>query len=92
VSLEVLLGSFAIFLSPRQLHALLALAGGLTSPRCHDNLANTHGCQKPMEARDFHLVEQDLQRRLMPPDMLSPQSLHPNQGWSAAVGECYSRY
>lgn len=68
VELEVILGSFTSFLSPRQMHILLELAHGLASPDLEDvsNVASRNCTEKPMVNSDFHRVERELMQKIQP--------------------------
>ncbi|KYN22683.1 Autophagy-related protein 2 like protein A [Trachymyrmex cornetzi] len=62
VELEITLGSLTLFLSPRQLHALLELAHGLASPDLEDvsNVVPRRYTEKPMAGSDFNRIEREL--------------------------------
>ncbi|XP_046401930.1 autophagy-related protein 2 homolog B isoform X2 [Ischnura elegans] len=87
VDLEVNFGSVAVFLSPRQVHTLMELMKGLSSP---DSLDNSNVCprsrcaEKPMEASDFQRVERDLQQQLRLFPMAQGTGLQFSKGWSTS--------
>ncbi|XP_063976895.1 autophagy-related protein 2 homolog B [Diachasmimorpha longicaudata] len=86
VELEVTLGSFISFLSPRQLHVLLELCHGLASPDLEDmsNVAPRPCVEKPMAGADFSRVERELMHQLNPPAGTRSTDLRNTQGWSTA--------
>ncbi|CAK1550463.1 unnamed protein product [Leptosia nina] len=83
VEVKVLLGSFLIFLTPRQLHTLIELCDALNQPDLEDTSniplrpsgANVQ-C-KPMKPADFQLIEAQLLGNLE--KRAKPTALH---GWS----------
>ncbi|XP_071454260.1 autophagy-related protein 2 homolog A [Hetaerina americana] len=87
VDLEVNFGSVAVFLSPRQVHTLIELMKGLSSP---DSLDDSNMCprsrcaEKPMEASDFQRVERDLQQQLRLFPMTQVVGLQFTKGWSTS--------
>ncbi|XP_017890148.1 autophagy-related protein 2 homolog B isoform X2 [Ceratina calcarata] len=86
VELEVTLGSFTSFLSPRQVHVLLELGHGLASPDLEDvsNVAPRHCAEKPMAGSDFNRVERELIHQIHPIQGLRSMDLRHTQGWSTA--------
>ena len=68
VELEMILGSFTSFLSPRQVHVLLELAHGLASPDLEDvsNVPSKNCPEKPMANSDFNRVERELLQKIQP--------------------------
>ncbi|XP_011303463.1 autophagy-related protein 2 homolog B [Fopius arisanus] len=86
VELEVTLGSFISFLSPRQLHVLLELCHGLASPDLEDmsNVAPRPCVEQPMAGADFSRVERELIRQLKPIPGVKPADLRNTQCWSTA--------
>ncbi|KAH0569025.1 autophagy-related protein 2 homolog B [Cotesia glomerata] len=85
VELEVTLGSFISFLSPRQVHVLMELGHGLASPDLEDisNVA-PRSAEKPMAGSDFSRVERELMHQLHPVHGLRTTDLRNTQGWSTA--------
>ncbi|KAG5882217.1 hypothetical protein JTB14_024728 [Gonioctena quinquepunctata] len=86
VSIEVNLGSFIVFLSPRQFHLLIELANGLASPDIEDTsnvLPRTKYTTKPMTTLDYQRVEQALQQQIQPLSSLT--GIQATQGWSTAA-------
>ncbi|XP_015584958.1 autophagy-related protein 2 homolog B [Cephus cinctus] len=86
VDLEITLGSFTSFLSPRQLHVLLELGHGLASPDMEDtsNVAPRTCTEKPMADSDFNRVERELLHQIHPTQGLRTMDLRHTQGWSTA--------
>ncbi|KAK2581702.1 hypothetical protein KPH14_002189 [Odynerus spinipes] len=86
VELEVTLGSFTSFLSPRQVHVLFELAHGLASPDLEDvsNVAPRTCTEKPMAGSDFNRVERELIHQIHPTQGLRTTDLRHTQGWSTA--------
>ncbi|KOC64737.1 Autophagy-related protein 2 like protein B [Habropoda laboriosa] len=86
VELEVTLGSFTSFLSPRQVHVLLELGHGLASPDLEDvsNVAPKTYTEKPMAGSDFNRVERELVDQIHSTQGLRSTDLKHTQGWSAA--------
>ncbi|CAL7949589.1 unnamed protein product [Xylocopa violacea] len=86
VELEVTLGSFTSFLSPRQVHVLLELRHGLASPDLEDvsNVAPRPCTEKPMAGSDFNRVERELIHQIHPTQGLRSMDLRHTQGWSTA--------
>ncbi|XP_008558251.1 autophagy-related protein 2 homolog B [Microplitis demolitor] len=86
VELEVTLGSFISFLSPRQVHVLMELGHGLASPDLEDisNVAPRTCTEKPMAGSDFSRVERELMHQLHPVHGLRTTDLRNTQGWSTA--------
>ncbi|XP_031843330.1 autophagy-related 2 [Nomia melanderi] len=86
VELEVTLGSFTSFLSPRQMHVLLELGHGLASPDLEDisNVAPRTCTEKPMAGSDFNRVERELIHQIHPTQGLRTMDLRHTQGWSTA--------
>ncbi|KAG7200135.1 hypothetical protein KM043_000574 [Ampulex compressa] len=86
VELEVTLGSFTSFLSPRQVHVLLELGHGLASPDLEDvsNVAPRTCTEKPMAGSDFNRVERELIHQIHPSQGLRTMDLRHTQGWSTA--------
>ncbi|KAK0093179.1 hypothetical protein PV326_014144 [Microctonus aethiopoides] len=86
VELEITLGSFISFLSPRQVHVLLELGHGLASPDLEDmsNVAPRTCADKPMAGRDFSRVERELMHQLHPIHGTRTTDLRQTQGWSTA--------
>ncbi|XP_029036559.2 autophagy-related protein 2 homolog B [Osmia bicornis bicornis] len=86
VELEVTLGSFTSFLSPRQVHVLLELGHGLASPDLEDvsNVAPRTCTEKPMAGSDFNRVERELIHQIHPNQGLRIMDLRHTQGWSTA--------
>ncbi|XP_076284575.1 autophagy-related 2 isoform X1 [Lasioglossum baleicum] len=86
VELEVTLGSFTSFLSPRQMHVLLELGHGLASPDLEDisNVAPRACTEKPMAGSDFNRVERELIHQICPTQGLRTMDLRHTQGWSTA--------
>ncbi|XP_076666317.1 autophagy-related 2 isoform X1 [Andrena cerasifolii] len=86
VELEVTLGSFTSFLSPRQMHVLLELRHGLASPDLEDvsNVAPRTCTEKPMASSDFNRVERELIHQIHPAQVLRTMDLRHTQGWSTA--------
>ncbi|RZC41089.1 autophagy-related protein 2 A -like protein, partial [Asbolus verrucosus] len=69
VSIDLSMGVLLLFLSPRQLHLLIELAGGLSSPDTTDR-SNVHTAKyagKPMSNADYERIEKDLQQQLTGP-------------------------
>lgn len=66
--MEITLGSFISFLSPRQVHVLIELGHGLASPDLEDmsNVAPRTCMEKPMAGSDFNRVERELMHQLHP--------------------------
>ncbi|CAG9863843.1 unnamed protein product [Phyllotreta striolata] len=86
VSIDVTLGSFIIFLSPRQFHLLLQLADGLSKPDTVDNsnvAPRTHCANKPMTVLDYQRVEQELQNQIQSLSNFQIAGLQAAQGWSS---------
>ncbi|XP_033188946.1 autophagy-related 2 [Bombus vancouverensis nearcticus] len=86
VELEVTLGSFTSFLSPRQVHVLLELGHGLASPDLEDvsNVAPRAYTEKPMADSDFNRIERELIHQIHPTQGLRSMDLRHAQGWSTA--------
>ncbi|CAK9813594.1 Autophagy-related protein 2 homolog B [Anthophora quadrimaculata] len=86
VELEVTLGSFTSFLSPRQVHVLLELGHGLASPDLEDvsNVAPKTYTEKPMAGSDFNRVERELVDQIHSTQGLHSTDLKHTQGWSTA--------
>nr|XP_050867799.1 autophagy-related protein 2 homolog A isoform X1 [Vespula vulgaris] len=86
VELEVTLGSFTSFLSPRQVHVLFELAHGLASPDLEDvsNVAPRTCTEKPMAGSDFNRVERELIHQIHPIQGIRSTDLRHTQGWSTA--------
>ncbi|XP_078034719.1 autophagy-related 2 isoform X1 [Augochlora pura] len=86
VELEVTLGSFTSFLSPRQVHVLLELEHGLASPDLEDisNVVPRTCTEKPMAGSDFNRVERELIHQIRPTQGLRTADLRHTQGWSTA--------
>ncbi|XP_053986087.1 autophagy-related protein 2 homolog B isoform X1 [Hylaeus volcanicus] len=86
VELEVTLGSFTSFLSPRQVHVLMELGHGLASPDLEDisNVAPRTCVEKPMARSDFHRVERELIQQIQPTQGLRTMDLRHTHGWSTA--------
>lgn len=86
VELEITLGSFTSFLSPRQVHVLLELGHGLASPDSEDvsNVAPRTCTEKPMAGSDFNRVERELIHQIHPSQGLRSMDLRHTQGWSTA--------
>ncbi|XP_012057436.1 PREDICTED: autophagy-related protein 2 homolog B [Atta cephalotes] len=84
VELEITLGSLTLFLSPRQLHALLELAHGLASPDLEDvsNVVPRRYTEKPMASSDFNRIERELIHQTHPMQDLKTTDLRYVQGWS----------
>ncbi|KYM93249.1 Autophagy-related protein 2 like protein A [Atta colombica] len=84
VELEITLGSLTLFLSPRQLHALLELAHGLASPDLEDvsNVVPRRYTEKPMASSDFNRIERELIHQTHPMQDLKTTDLRYAQGWS----------
>lgn len=86
VSIDVMLGSFIMFLSPRQFHLLLELADGLSKPDTVDNsnvAPRTHCSSKPMTVLDYQRVEQELQNQIQSLSNFQIAGLQAAQGWSS---------
>lgn len=68
VELEMILGSFTTFLSPRQMHVLIELAHGLATPDLEDvsNVPLRNCTEKPMMNSDFNRVERELLQKIQP--------------------------
>lgn len=68
MDLEVTLGSFTVFLSPRQVHILMELRRGLASPDMEDvsNVPPRPCTEKPMANSDFNRVERELLHQIHP--------------------------
>ena len=66
--MELTLGSFISFLSPRQVRLLVELGHGLASPDLQDmsNVAPRACTEKPMAGSDFNRVERELMQQLHP--------------------------
>ncbi|KAG8235896.1 hypothetical protein J437_LFUL010126, partial [Ladona fulva] len=85
--MELIFGAVSVFLSPRQVHALIELMKGLSSP---DSVDNSNVCprsrcaEKPMEASDFQRVERDLQQQLRLLPSTHGAGLQFSKGWSTA--------
>ncbi|XP_047512068.1 autophagy-related protein 2 homolog A isoform X1 [Pieris napi] len=83
VEVKVLLGSFLIFLTPRQLHTLLELCDALNQPDLEDTSnipmrpSGVNVQCKPMKPADFQLIEAQLLGNLE--KRAKPTALH---GWS----------
>lgn len=95
VDMEFSLGQLAFFLRPRQVHLLLQLARGFTSPTsANDNLSGgLKGRQNkctPMEPHHYTIVEQDLQQQLLNQKPRPSRSLGMNMGWSTSSSACLS--
>ncbi|XP_012255190.2 autophagy-related protein 2 homolog A [Athalia rosae] len=86
VEIEVTLGSFTSFISPRQLHVLIELAHGLASPDLEDtsNVAPRSCMEKPMGGSDFNRIERELLQQIHPVQGLRSTDLRHTQGWSTA--------
>ncbi|XP_023213740.1 autophagy-related protein 2 homolog B-like [Centruroides sculpturatus] len=82
VDLEFNFGPVVMFLSPRQVHILLELARGLTEPDLEDNKSVLKNNYKPMGAADYALVEQELQKQINQPQLMTKGFQH-HQGWSS---------
>ncbi|XP_011503827.1 PREDICTED: autophagy-related protein 2 homolog A [Ceratosolen solmsi marchali] len=79
------LGSFTIFLSPRQLHLLMELMHGLASPDIEDisNVTPRTTCtEKPMANSDFKRVERELLSQVNTIPGFRTMDLRHAQGWS----------
>lgn len=57
-------GALHLLLSPRQLHGLLELFAGISSPGPEGSSGKSKNKNKPMDQLDFQRVEVDLQRQL----------------------------
>ncbi|XP_076166580.1 autophagy-related 2 isoform X3 [Ptiloglossa arizonensis] len=86
VELEVTLGSFTSFLSPRQMHVLMELGQGLASPDLGNvtNITSKKCIEKPMAGSDFNRVERELIHQIHPTQGLRTMDLKRTQGWSTA--------
>ncbi|KAF7991887.1 hypothetical protein HCN44_010688 [Aphidius gifuensis] len=87
VELEMTFGSFILFLSPRQVHVLIELCHGLSSPDIEDmsNVPPRTCHEKPMASCDFSRVERELIQQLNNDNKNSKtQDLRNTQGWSTA--------
>ncbi|CAH0551837.1 unnamed protein product [Brassicogethes aeneus] len=87
VSIEMNLGPLLLFLSPRQVHVLIELANGMSSPDLEDtsNVAPKTKCvQKPMTGSDFQRIEQELQQTIFTNANSKITGLQGAQGWSTA--------
>ncbi|KAH8027246.1 hypothetical protein HPB51_003753 [Rhipicephalus microplus] len=89
VDMEFSLGQLAFFLRPRQVHLLLQLARGFTTPTsANDSLSGgLKGRQNkctPMEPHHYTIVEQDLQQQLLNRKPRPSRSLGMNMGWSTS--------
>ncbi|GJQ81045.1 Atg2 [Trypoxylus dichotomus] len=83
VSIETNFGSFSVFLSPRQVHILLELVNGLSSPHIEDtsNVPPRQKCtEKPMTGLDYQRIEQELQQQIQPLSTFQTTTL--SEGWS----------
>ncbi|KAF5280262.1 hypothetical protein FQR65_LT03070 [Abscondita terminalis] len=89
VSFSVELGSLLLFFSPRQVHVLLELATGLTTPDIEDtsNVFRQKCVEKPMSGLDYQRIEQELQQNLHPSYTFQSPGLQGMQGWSTATLE-----
>ncbi|KAK4884514.1 hypothetical protein RN001_000785 [Aquatica leii] len=89
VSLSMELGSLILFLSPRQVHVLLELANGLSSPDTEDtsNVSRQKCVEKPMSGLDYQRIEQELQQNIHPSYTFQSPGLQGIQGWSTAALE-----
>lgn len=89
VELEMILGSFTTFLSPRQMHVLIELAHGLASPDLEDvsNVPSRNCTEKPMINSDFNRVERELLQKIQPLQGLRTMDLRHTQGWSSTTVE-----
>ncbi|KAL1435283.1 hypothetical protein MTO96_011200 [Rhipicephalus appendiculatus] len=95
VDMEFSLGQLAFFLRPRQVHLLLQLAKGFSTPTsANDNLSGgLKGRQNkctPMEPHHYTIVEQDLQQQLLNQKPRPSRSLGMNMGWSTSSSACLS--
>ncbi|XP_066590734.1 autophagy-related protein 2 homolog B isoform X2 [Prorops nasuta] len=86
VELEVTLGSFISYISPRQVHVLKELVHGLATPDLEDmsNVAPRQCTSKPMVSSDFNRVEKELIQQIHPTQGLRTTDLRFTQGWSTA--------
>ncbi|KAI4495649.1 hypothetical protein M0802_008484 [Mischocyttarus mexicanus] len=86
VELEITLGSFTSYLSPRQVHVIFELAHGLASPDLEDvsNVAPRTCTEKPMAGSDFNRVERELIHQIHPIQGIKSMDLRLTQGWSTA--------
>lgn len=65
VDVECFVGTMNVFLSPKQLHLLLELCSGFSSPDVSSHTSDKgHGVNKPMQPEDYQKVEQDLQNQM----------------------------
>ncbi|XP_058807955.1 autophagy-related protein 2 homolog B isoform X2 [Phymastichus coffea] len=81
------MGPLTVFLSPRQVHALMELMEGLASPDMEDvsNVVPRHHCSdKPMLKSDFNKVERELLNQINPAQDFKTMDLRNTQGWSTA--------
>ncbi|XP_056630005.1 autophagy-related protein 2 homolog A [Diorhabda sublineata] len=88
VSIDVLFGSFIIFLSPRQFHVLIEVIDGLSKPDTVDtsNVVPRRKCEaKPMTSWDYKRVEQELQHQLQTLSDEQIAGLKAAQGWSSGA-------
>lgn len=88
VSMEVNLGGLLLFLTPRQVHILLDLANGISSPHIEDNsnIPPKQKCvEKPMNCMDYQRVEQDLQDQVHP--NIEIVGLQGVCGWSQGLAD-----
>ncbi|XP_020613758.1 autophagy-related protein 2 homolog A-like [Orbicella faveolata] len=66
VDVECFLGTLNVFLSPKQVHLLVELCSGFSSPDVSGQTTGKgHSVNKPMQPEDFQKIEQDLQNQLM---------------------------
>lgn len=86
VELDLTMGAFTVFLSPRQVHVLVELAHGLASPDLEDssNVAPRTCTEKPMAGSDFNRVERELLHQINPTQGLKTMDLRNTAGWSTA--------
>lgn len=95
VDMEFSLGQLAFFLRPRQVHLLLQLARGFTSPSSSNEsisggLKGRQSKCMPMEPHHYTIVEQDLQQQLLNHKPRPSRSLGMNMGWSTSSSACLS--
>ncbi|XP_065311944.1 autophagy-related protein 2 homolog B isoform X3 [Dermacentor albipictus] len=103
VDIEFSLGQLSFFLRPRQVHLLLQMAKGFTSPSefvarvatsgnedLSGSLRGRHYKCTPMEPHHYTMIEQDLQRQLLNQKPRPSRSLGANMGWSTSSSVCLS--
>ncbi|XP_060533459.1 autophagy-related protein 2 homolog B isoform X2 [Cylas formicarius] len=84
VAIEVNLGAFILFLSPRQYYLLMALIDGFSSPS-HGKSQKDKLNSKPMTDTDYEKIEKELQNLLNPFPHYQALNLQQNHGWATGA-------